>query len=196
MILVREVFVTEAVLLTDFACRLAACRGDCCRVGGAGAPLTAEEADYLEALPPGRADPTAWARAARRAGRGPVTAIRGIPHTALLLAGELTGVCHLARPEGPTLFCALERDGGHPFPKPLSCHLFPIRVERFLGRDLLSLERRPECAEAYRAKTPLVHFLKAPLVRAYGEDFYAELKAAMKRARSNAPLPAAGRRRA
>lgn len=184
MILIREVFVTEAVLDADFACRLAECRGDCCRVGGGGAPLTPEEADYLETLAPERADPTGWAKVARRAGRGPVAVRCGRPQTALLLDGEVAGVCHLARPEEGILVCSLERDGGHPFPKPLSCHLFPIRVERFLGRDLLTLELRPECAAAVGGRTPLVHFLKRALIRAYGEAFYRDLKAAAKRRRS------------
>lgn len=186
MILIREVFVTEAVLDAAFRCRLDACRGACCRVGGGGAPLTDAEADYLEALDPELADPTGWAREARRLGRGPVAGRHGRPETALLLDGELAGLCHLALPEGETFFCCLERDGGHPFPKPLSCHLFPIRVERFLGRDLLTLELRDECAAGFLEPVPLVEFLKSPLTRAYGADFHRELTEAAASRRASA----------
>lgn len=78
--------------------------------------------------------------------------------------------------------CAIERawlEGKIAFRKPLSCHLFPIRVDDLFGSARLRYERIPECKPAVeRGKNEqiaLVDFLKEPLIRAFGEEFYEDL---------------------
>lgn len=78
--------------------------------------------------------------------------------------------------------CAIEKawmEGESDFRKPLSCHLFPIRVDELFGGGRLRYERISECKPAVemgeRQSIYLVEFLQEPLTRAFGEEFYAEL---------------------
>jgi hypothetical protein len=78
--------------------------------------------------------------------------------------------------------CAIEQahqDGAVSFKKPLSCHLYPIRVTRYRSYDALNYHRWSVCAPACQLgeslKVPIYKFLKEPLIRAYGEAWYAEL---------------------
>lgn len=85
--------------------------------------------------------------------------------------------------EGDVAKCAIERawlDGKTEFRKPLSCHLFPIRVDDLFGSARLRYERISECMPAVergiREDISLIDFLKEPITRAFGEDFYEELR--------------------
>ncbi len=85
--------------------------------------------------------------------------------------------------DGGIARCAFEyacREGLTKWQKPLSCHLFPIRIRR-LGADFVRYEQIEECAPA-RARgaaehVALVRFLKEPLVRKYGQEWCDELLA-------------------
>lgn len=75
--------------------------------------------------------------------------------------------------------CAIERawaEGKSEFRKPLSCHLFPIRVDDLFGGARLRYEKIDECVPAVKRGEQenifLVEFLKEPIIRAYGEEFY------------------------
>src|SRR5690606_19690125 len=81
--------------------------------------------------------------------------------------------------------CAIEqayRDGEIDFIKPISCHLFPIRITEFEEYDALNYEPRktlckPACKLGKSLKVPVYRFLKVPLIRKYGEAFYETLEA-------------------
>jgi hypothetical protein len=84
--------------------------------------------------------------------------------------------------DGKIVKCAIEmawRDGEVDFQKPISCHLYPIRIKRCGDYDALNYERIPLCFEATekgeRLGVPVYRFLKEPLIRKYGEAFYDEL---------------------
>jgi len=81
--------------------------------------------------------------------------------------------------EGEIAKCALERaylNGETTFRKPLSCHLFPIRISKTNDTEHLYVERIPECEAGYKngeeKKIPVADFLREPLIRAYGESVY------------------------
>ena len=80
------------------------------------------------------------------------------------------------------LKCAIEQaynDGKIDFKKPISCHLYPIRVTKYEHYHALNYDRwhicKPACSHGESLKVPLYKFLKAPLTRAYGEEWYAQL---------------------
>ena len=79
--------------------------------------------------------------------------------------------------------CGIEQayyDGKIPFHKPISCHLYPIRVERTRYHDALNYHQwdicEPACSCGAKLDVPVFRFLKGPLTRAYGADWYEELE--------------------
>ena len=87
--------------------------------------------------------------------------------------------------EGPVAKCAIQqayRKGTVAFPKPISCHLYPVRIESVGDFDTINYEQidlcRPAIALGKKENTQLVEFLKAPLVRKYGEVGYEQFRAA------------------
>ena len=80
------------------------------------------------------------------------------------------------------LKCGIElayRDKKIDFPKPISCHLYPLRVTRYEQYEAINYHRWQICSDACSLgealKVPLYRFLKDPLIRKYGEAWYAEL---------------------
>lgn len=79
--------------------------------------------------------------------------------------------------------CAIEkayREGAIPFNKPISCHLYPIRVKKMEKFESLNYDRWSICKDACKLgdelKVPVFRFLKEPIIRKYGEQFYAEME--------------------
>jgi hypothetical protein len=87
--------------------------------------------------------------------------------------------------------CAIEKaykDGVVNFKKPVSCHLFPIRIKELPGYEAVNYEPRPTlcrpaCKLGNKLKVPVYEFLKEPLIRKYGEEFYNTLDAVGKKYR-------------
>lgn len=166
----------------QFACNLMACKGACCVEGDLGAPVKAEEVPILDAIYP-EVEPyltEAGKEAIERRG----TSVRrksGALETPLVNNRE----CAYAYMENDLVRCGIERawlEGKIDFQKPISCHLYPVRVSRFEddGPEALNYERwdicSPGCANGAQQGIPLYRFLKGPLIRAYGQDFYDEME--------------------
>ncbi len=179
MIIVGNTFVDEAVTSSAFCCDLKACKGACCCLeGGRGAPLTDEEVPLIA---------TAFPFAKEYLD---VRSLDVIDREGLVegYAGSFATVCIGHREcvfvyfDGGIAKCAFERaynEGKTNWRKPISCHLFPIRL-RHLGLTFLRYEQMPECLPAREygaaANITLVDFLKDPLIRAFGEPWYMQLR--------------------
>ncbi len=179
MIIVSNTFVDEAVTSSAFCCDLEACKGACCCLeGGRGAPLTDEEIPLIAAAFP-FAKEYLDSRSLDVIDReGLVEAWEGSFATPCIDHRE----CVFVYFDGGIARCAFERayaEGKTNWRKPLSCHLFPIRVRR-AGQLVLRYEQMPECLPARTdgaaAGITLVDFLKDPLIRAFGEPWYMQLR--------------------
>jgi hypothetical protein len=183
MILLDHLLIQEQVLGASFACDLRQCKGACCTMkGGAGAPLLEGEVEPLSAaistsleFLPDRS--RAWLEE-----NDPVEGSPGDLSVACLDEADCVFVYY----ESDVAKCALERawlSGTSSFRKPLSCHLFPIRVANF-GGPYLHYEKIDECepgrALGAELGLPMVESLREALVRAYGEDLYKRIVAAAK----------------
>ena len=170
------VTIDDSVRTTQFACDLLQCKGACCTLpGGRGAPVTDEECDAIaQAIPvvekylPPQALDRIHEAGLWEGGEGH-RALECIDHK------DCVFVFH----EGEIAKCALERaymNGEIAFRKPLSCHLFPIRISKERIHDHIYVERIPECNAGYlngeRKKIAVTDFLKDALIRAYGESAY------------------------
>lgn len=181
MVQVGDVIVSFDVLKEKFCCDLDACQGQCCVEGDAGAPLTAAEQTEIEALLPEIIDDlTPEARK--------VIAEQGVAYrdrTGDLVTSIVNGKdCVFCRtlPNG-CVGCAIEcafREGRVGFMKPVSCHLYPIRVGDYGVYKALNYNRWDVCKAAV-VKGELLNlsvykFLREPLIRRFGEEWYAELE--------------------
>lgn len=184
MIAIGAVLISDEVVSEQFVCDLNACKGGCCVEGDCGAPLTLAEKKELpqifEAVKPYL--PEAHIESVGEQGFsvwddefGHVTPV--IPDS---------GICVYAfHDEMGIVKCAIEqawRDGKITAQKPISCHLYPIRVTEQPGYEAMNYEPRPRlCAPACKLgkklQVPVYEFLKAPLIRKYGEAFYDTLEA-------------------
>ena len=182
MIVVKNSIVSDDVADQRFCCDCTVCRGACCVDGDSGAPLLEEEVPILEAiLPEVRPYMTAEGIAAvERQG----VAVRdkdgdlGTP----LIAG---GACAYITYDGDLALCAIEKAfrannfqfsiPNFQFPKPVSCHLYPIRVEDYGEFTAVNYHRWDICRCAHGHGDPLYIYLKEPLVRRFGQEWYDEL---------------------
>ncbi|MBQ7420757.1 MAG: DUF3109 family protein [Prevotella sp.] len=196
IIQVGDVLVSPDILTECFCCDYEKCKGVCCVEGDAGAPVTLDEIAGIEgALDAVWSDLSASAQAViDRQGvaytdrEGDlVTSIVGGKDCVFTCYGHLSAHTSAATADdedGKVCMCALEkayRAGRTSFVKPVSCALYPIREKRLSnGMSALNYNRWDVCRDAVvlgrRLSMPVWKFLKAPLVRRFGEAWYAELE--------------------
>ena len=182
---IGDILVSEDVVMEYFACDYETCRGACCIAGDSGAPLEEHELEGLERDYPAYSGlMTPQGRAAVDAkGFFEVDRDNDIVTPLLAPEGENTkdlpcAFCHFGA-AGECL-CAIEMAGRV---KPASCSLYPIRVTRLTGGGLaLNVHHWDICKPAFekgrREGIRVYQFLKNPLTKSFGEDFYEALCAA------------------
>lgn len=191
---VEGVLLSSDILTERFCCDLTACHGECCVEGDAGAPVTLEEISEIEdCVDEVWHDLSASAQAvidqqgvAYTDTEGDlVTSIVGGKDCVFTYYDEVSTDDEAHPQDTPCCLCALEkafRAGKTRFCKPISCALYPIREKRF-ARGLIGLNynRWTVCREAIRKgkalDLPLYQFLREPLIRRFGEEWYNELLA-------------------
>ena len=182
---IGDILVSEDVVMEYFACDYAVCRGACCIAGDSGAPLEEHELEGLERDYPAYSGlMTPQGRAAVDA-KGFFEVDRDNDIVTPLMAPEgedakdlPCAFCHFGT-KGECL-CAIEMAGKV---KPASCSLYPIRVTKLTGGGLaLNVHHWDICKPAFekgrREGIRVYQFLKNPLTKSFGEDFYEALCAA------------------
>lgn len=183
MIEIDDKIVSADLLRDCFVCDLAACKGICCVEGNAGAPLETDEVDTLEEEYPNyKPYMTPEGIRAVEAQGFMVVDEDGDYTTPLVDDAECAYAC---TEEGIT-FCAIEkafREGKTTFRKPISCHLYPIRLMNFSNGTVgLNYHRWSICEPARqcgkRLGIPVYKALREPIIRRFGEEFYKALETA------------------
>ncbi len=182
MLQIQDTLVSLDLLERHFLCDLDKCLGQCCIEGDAGAPVTEEECRKIEEiLPEIMDDLTPAAQAEIRENGVAYVDEEGDLVTSLVNGGQCVfttfgagGMCH----------CAIEkawREGRVDFMKPVSCHLYPVRVKEYPTFTAVNYHRWNicKCAEVLGRKQGLraYEFLKGPLTRRFGQEWYDELAA-------------------
>ena len=148
MIQIGDVVVSLDVFQEKFLCDLGACKGACCIEGDAGAPVvyTDQEGDLV---------------------------------TSIVNNKDCVFTCY---DENGCCYCAIEkayREGKTAFYKPVSCHLYPIRIGDYGPYKAVNYNRWDVCKAAVllgkKENLPVYQFLKEPLIRKFGEEWYKEL---------------------
>ncbi|HEY0356720.1 MAG TPA: DUF3109 family protein [Flavisolibacter sp.] len=178
MIAIDNVLVSDDVVEAQFVCDLHKCKGGCCEDGDAGAPLEKEEMKVIEKhyedikpyMTPEGIDEI------KRQGK--YLYDREFGWVTPTINGKICA--YGFRDRQGIIKCAIEAayyDGKLKWKKPISCHLYPIKISKsktytnvnYEPRDVLC---KPGCALGKKLKMPVYEFLKEAIVRKFGDDFY------------------------
>lgn len=186
MILIQEILISEEIITEHFACRLDKCKGACCVEGDYGAPLNSDEIEIIEGMLPIVRPYLTEASIDKIEKEGShVYNEETKTHETHLMED---GACvFMGRDPIGITYCSIEKaynDGRTDWKKPISCHLYPIRVSENEGTGFqaINYDRWDICQSACSAgkseKIKIYEFVKDGLIRKYGESFYEELEAA------------------
>jgi hypothetical protein len=180
MILIDDTIISDDLIEVKFCCDLAACKGACCVKGDAGAPLEEEEIsiieDYIDHIKPYMVEK----------GREVVEAngifdydADGNFVTPLVNDRE----CAFVYFKNNIAYCAIEKAWSEKkidFQKPISCHLYPVRLNRINDLTAVNYHHWSICNPAIKKGRdiglPLYKFLKDPLIRKFGEEWFQKLE--------------------
>ena len=181
MIEVQNTLVHEDVITESFVCNLNKCKGICCVEGDAGAPLDVAETAILAEVYP---------KIKHLLEPKGIAAIEQQGTSVTDIDGDLTTPCvdgnkecaYVTFENGITK-CGIEKgyeQGLVDWQKPISCHLYPIRVTQYPEFEALNDDRWHICHDACsfgrELKVPVYEFLKGPLIRKYGAEWFEELE--------------------
>lgn len=184
MLQIDNTIVSLDLIDSSFVCDLQKCRGMCCMGGDSGAPVTTDEIDAIESSFP------EIRQYLRKEGLLEIEE-NGLYYvdeefdkvTALIDKKE----CAFSYFEGPVLQCAIEKawkNGHSEIQKPISCHLYPVRVKKYRDFEAVNYHKWDICAPAVHfgkaSNTPLYIFLKDPLIKRFGMEWYVQLDFAAK----------------
>lgn len=180
MIEIDNVIVSDEILEEHFICNLSLCKGQCCIDGESGAPLTSDECRQINEFLP-----EIWSDLSPKAQE--LIERQGIAYTdyddelvTSIVDGDEcvftyfddAGICK----------CVIEKaylEGRVAIRKPISCHLYPIRVKEYVECTALNYHRWSVCNSAIelgrKEGVLLYRFLKEPLIRRFGEEWYNKL---------------------
>jgi hypothetical protein len=184
MLIIDGKVISPDIFHNEFVCNLNACKGACCWEGDSGAPLEMEELDILENIyetikpylsPEG-------IKAIEKQGVAVYVPQEKEFGTTLI---DDAACAYLTYEQNGIAKCGIEKAfeaGATDFKKPVSCHLYPIRVEPLDNSSFEKLEYdrwdicSAACTKGKELNVPVYKFLKDPLIRKYGEEFYEKME--------------------
>ena len=179
MIQLEDKIISLDIFEKHFVCDLNACKGACCVEGDSGAPLLEEEQAILQKI---------YDKVKPYMRKEGVDVVEKEGVAVIDSDGDLTTnlvnnkECSFVIYENGIAKCSVEKahnEGVINFRKPISCHLFPIRIKEYRDFEAINYEKikicKPACECGSKLKIPLFVFLKEPLIRKYGEAWYEEL---------------------
>ncbi len=186
MVEIGNTVVSFELFEQQFCCDLGICKGECCIEGDSGAPLDLDEVEQLE-----KVVPIVWDDLSDECKR--VIKEEGVAYcdedgdmVTQIVNGRECVFSYVDKKDGCRK-CAIEkafREGKTDFYKPISCHLYPVRLAEYKDFTAVNYHRWQvcDCAERLGRKLqlPVYKFLKEPLTRKFGAEWYAELEQAAK----------------
>lgn len=178
---IKNTLVSIDLLEEQFICDLSHCKGACCVEGESGAPLTEGEQEILAEIYP------VVSQYMSSEGIDAVETIGWYTYdmdgdcVTPLINGKECAYSYVG--ENGITYCAIEKaylEKRITFRKPLSCHLYPVRVTKYTAFDAVNYEQNKICQAACQLgrqnNYPLYKFLREPLIEAFGEEWYDELE--------------------
>jgi hypothetical protein len=182
VLVVADTIVSDDVADKLFVCHIEKCKGACCAAGDLGAPLEIEELPILEEIYEAVQPYLSIEGRKEIARQGLYSKDFEGDYSTPMIAGK--ECVYAIYDDKKTLKCGIEQaylDGKITFRKPISCHLYPIRIKKYGTFEALNYHQWDICADACKLGkqlgVPVYKFLKEALVRKYGEAWYQELVA-------------------
>ena len=178
MIAIGKVLVSDEIIEEQFVCDLDKCKGGCCEDGDAGAPLEKDELAQLKKVYNVVKPYLTSEGIAEIDSKGKYIFDQEFGWVTPTVKGKMCA--YGFRDEKGIIKCGIEQaynDGKTDWKKPISCHLFPVRVKKNRSNEFVNYEPReslcsPACILGKKLKVPVFEFLKEPLIRKYGQEFY------------------------
>lgn len=184
MIQIEDKILSLDLFEKHFICDLDKCLGSCCVHGDSGAPVTKEEIDLIN----GQIDkiiPYLSAEGVDVIKKEGISVIDRDGDLVTTLIGDKEDCVFTYYNEKGICLCGIEkayRENKINFNKPISCHLYPIRVKKFGDNIALNYDKWDICSSALikgkKEGVPVFRFLKEPIIRCFGSDFYDQMEEA------------------
>ena len=191
MISIDDILISDQIVEEKFVCDLIKCKGACCVDGDAGAPLDNHELKELENAY-NSVLPYLTEEGKMQIGReGKYIYDQEFGWITPTISN---GMCAYGTVDKKGIVkCGIEQaynDGKTGWKKPISCHLFPIRIKKTAKAELVNYEPREDlcsaaCTLGKKLKVPVYQFLKEPIIRKYGQEFFNALSATAKHYEEN-----------
>lgn len=180
MLQIKDTLISLDLFDQYFCCDLQACLGICCVEGDSGAPLELDEVAEIENILPEIWDNLSEKAKAIIETQGVAYAdVEGEMVTSIVNGKDCVFTCY---GKDGICYCAIEkawREGKISFMKPISCHLYPVRLKKYPDYTAVNYQAWSICAGARAlgktTGTPLYQYLKEPLIRKFGQAWYNEV---------------------
>ncbi|MEX0661990.1 MAG: DUF3109 family protein [Balneolaceae bacterium] len=191
MFRVHDVILSEDIATSKFACNITLCKGACCVVGDAGAPVSKDEIPILRKAYKNlkdRLDPKAVEIAEKEG------VIKGDSESGYEINCVDNQECiFVQKDKDGVATCAIQNayyNGDFNWEKPISCHLYPVRLKKIAGLEFANFEYIPDlcsdgCDNGEKTGTYLSDFLRTALIRRYGEEWFDEFSESCNQIREN-----------
>ena len=183
MIEIGRTVISRDIFEKHFLCDLIKCKGACCVEGDSGAPLMTEEAKTIEKEYP-KFQKYLSGKHQKEIEKQGFSVIDSDGDLVTPLVNNRQCAYSFTDERG-ILKCAIEKahfEGEIKFRKPISCHLFPIRITEYKRFDAINYEQLKICQPGRECgaslQLPLYKFLKEPLIKKYGDEWYKEVEIA------------------
>jgi hypothetical protein len=188
LIAIDNILISDQVAAEQFVCDLNACKGGCCEDGDTGAPLEKEELQILRDIYL-RVKPYLTAEGLKVLEKeGLYTYDQEFGWVTPTIEGRMCA--YGFKDKQGVIKCGIEQaylDKKISWKKPISCHLFPVKISKSKRQDLEYVNYEPRedlckaaCKLGKKLKVPVYEFLKEALIRKYGPEFYLTLEATAK----------------
>jgi hypothetical protein len=183
MIAIDDILVSDEIVEEQFVCDLTKCKGACCVDGDAGAPLEKSELKELDNVFNDVLPYLTEEGKSEIFNQGKYIYDREFGWVTPTISNGMCAYGTVDR--NGVVKCGIEQaynDGKISWKKPISCHLFPIRIKKTKNAELVNYEPREDlcqaaCALGKSLKVPVYQFLKEPIIRKYGQEFFDALSA-------------------
>ncbi len=182
MIAIDNTLVSEDLFDKKFVCDLNACKGACCVAGDSGAPLDEDELPILESILD-KVKPYMVKKGIKAIEKHGAYVLDSDGDYTTTLVSEKAECAFVYFDETRTAKCAIEKayyEGKIDWKKPISCHLYPIRISKLKKYDAVNYSKwdvcKPACECGKKLDVPVYKFLKEPLIRKYGKDWFKQLE--------------------
>ncbi len=176
-----KTIVSEDIIDNDFVCNISACKGACCIDGDAGAPVEAQETEILQGIYPKVKPFLRPEGIAAIENQGVYTVSEDGEFETPLIDGK--DCAYVIFDTNKVALCAIEEaynQGEISWKKPVSCHLYPVRVQDYSEFSAVNYHKWQICDDACTLgkslQVPIYKFVKEALIRKFGEDWYTELE--------------------